>query len=42
LRAVLGAGEREVIALAAELSAVILMDDRDTRREAEKMNLAAE
>jgi predicted nucleic acid-binding protein len=36
----LGTGEREAIALAAELSAdALLMDDRDGRREAEKMNL---
>jgi predicted nucleic acid-binding protein len=36
----LGTGEREAIALAAELSAdALLMDDRDGRREAEKRNL---
>ena len=41
LRDVLGAGEREAIALAAELSAdALLMDDRDGRREAEKRGLA--
>lgn len=41
LQDVLGAGEREALALAAELSAdALLMDDRDGRREAEKMNLA--
>ena len=41
LRDVLGAGEREAIALASELSAdALLMDDRDGRREAEKRNLA--
>ena len=41
LRDVLGAGEREAIALASELSAdVLLMDDRDGRREAEKRSLA--
>lgn len=41
LRGVLGPGEREAIALAGELSAdVLLMDDRDGRREAEKRNLA--
>ena len=41
LRGVLGPGEREAIALAAELSAdVLLMDDRDGRREAEKRNCA--
>jgi len=37
---VLGPGEREAIALAAELSAdALLMDDRDGRREAAKRNL---
>jgi len=36
----LGVGEREAIALAAELSAdALLIDDRDGRREAEKRNL---
>ena len=41
LRDVLGAGELEAIALAAELSAdALLMDDRDGRHEAEKRNLA--
>ena len=41
LRDVLGPGEREAIALAAEVSAdAVLMDDRDGRREAEKRNLA--
>lgn len=41
LRDVLGPGEREAIALAAEISAdAVLMDDRDGRREAERMNLA--
>lgn len=40
LRGVLGPGEREAIALAAELSAdALLMDDRDGRREAEKLKL---
>jgi len=35
---VLGAGEREAIALAAELSAdALLMDDRDARREAKNL-----
>jgi predicted nucleic acid-binding protein len=39
-RAVLGAGEREAIALAAELSAdALLMDDRDARQEAEKLGI---
>jgi predicted nucleic acid-binding protein len=37
----LGPGEREALALAAELSAdALLMDDRDGRREAEKLHLA--
>ena len=40
LRGVLGPGEREAIALAAELAAdVLLMDDREGRREAERLNL---
>jgi predicted nucleic acid-binding protein len=40
LERVLGTGERQAIALAAELSAdALLMDDRDARREAEKRNL---
>lgn len=40
LEGLLGAGEREAIALAEELSAdALLMDDRDGRREAEKRNL---
>ena len=40
LQAVLGAGEREAIALAEELSAdALLMDDRDGRREAERRSL---
>jgi predicted nucleic acid-binding protein len=40
LRGVLGPGEREAIALAAELAAdVLLMDDREGRREAERRNL---
>ena len=40
LNRVLGTGERQAIALAAELSAdALLMDDRDARREAEKRNL---
>lgn len=38
--AFLGAGEREAIALAAELSAdALLMDDRDARQEAEKLGI---
>jgi len=42
LRGVLGPGEREAIALAAELAAdALLMDDRDGRREAEKLKLPA-
>ena len=41
VREVLGPGEREAIAIAAELSAdLLLMDDRDGRREAERRNLA--
>lgn len=37
---VLGAGEREAIALAAELSAdALLMDDRDARQEAERLGV---
>ena len=41
LREQLGAGEREAIALAIELSAdALLIDDRDGRREAEKRDLA--
>lgn len=40
LREGLGPGEREAIALAAELAAdVLLMDDREGRREAEQRNL---
>jgi len=40
LQRVLGAGEREAIALAEELSAdALLMDDRNARREAENRNL---
>jgi predicted nucleic acid-binding protein len=40
LQNVLGTGEREAIALAAELSAdALLMDDRDGRREAERRGL---
>ena len=39
-RTVLGAGEREAIALAAELSAdALLMDDRDARREAKRLGV---
>ena len=39
-RAVLGAGEREAIALAAELSAdALLMDDRDARQEAKRLGV---
>jgi predicted nucleic acid-binding protein len=41
LQDVLGVGEREAIALAAELAAdALLMDDRDGRREAERRSLA--
>jgi predicted nucleic acid-binding protein len=37
---VLGAGEREALALAAELSAdALLMDDRDARREAQRLSV---
>ena len=37
---VLGAGEREAIALAAELSAdALLMDDRDARQEAKRLGV---
>jgi len=40
LRRGLGAGEREAIALAAELSAdALLVDDRDARREADKLGI---
>ena len=40
LRAVLGDGEREAIALAAELSAdALLVDDRDARQEANKLGV---
>jgi len=39
-RTVLGAGEREAIALAAELSAdALLMDDRDARQEATRLGV---
>jgi predicted nucleic acid-binding protein len=39
-RTVLGAGEREAIALATELSAdALLMDDRDARQEAERLGV---
>ena len=39
-RTVLGAGEREAIALAAELSAdALLMDDRDARQEAKRLGV---
>jgi predicted nucleic acid-binding protein len=41
LGTVLGDGERQAIALAVEMSAdALLMDDRDARREAERMNCA--
>jgi predicted nucleic acid-binding protein len=40
LRRGLGAGEREAIALAAELSAdALLVDDRDARHEADKLGI---
>jgi len=39
LSEVLGPGEREAIALASELTAVLLIDDRDGRREAERKNV---
>jgi predicted nucleic acid-binding protein len=39
-RTVLGAGEREAIALAAELSAdALLIDDRDARQEAQRLGV---
>ena len=39
-RTVLGAGERQAIALAAELSAdALLMDDRDARQEAKRLGV---
>ena len=39
-RSVLGAGEREALALAAELSAdALLIDDRDGRREAQRLGV---
>ena len=39
-RPVLGAGEREALALASELSAdALLMDDRDARREAQRLGV---
>jgi predicted nucleic acid-binding protein len=41
IREVLGPGEREAIAIATELSAdVLLMDDREARVEARRLNLA--
>ncbi len=39
-RAVLGAGEREALALAAEISAdALLVDDRDARQEAKELGI---